>query len=500
MSEERTGANMPTLTKKQSKVNDPSSLADLPRWVAWREEQRARQDGTMYQTKIPYDPNTRGPAQIPTQPSTWGTRDNAERRWERLNNGRDKGGIGLVLGDLGNGSHLLGIDLDACIRKTKGEQLFFEKLANDIINRFNTYTEISPSGKGAKCFFLVAADDMAAVQQLLGFDDGKPKTRKTFAAGTHREIALDRARYYAVTDSTLVGLDRFRVVSVEDIRWLVQEAGPAFLAKYGKAGESDGKPRQGRDETNSGYGYRFFGDCKARGLDYETAWDAIHKDQGPAGEWARYAPQRELKRTFERAQPKRCKDFDQPTKGRPLVSRSVNQFKRRKIEWLWSPFIPRGMLTQFFGDGEVGKSTVLLDLIARISKGEQWPRFAAQEGKRAPPGSVILLCKEDDIARIIRPRLEAAGADLSKIHMLGYEVADDADEFDPLERLDTTIKELERLIAELGDVVAIGIDPITDYVGDIDMYKDDQVRTLLNPLARIAARHNLAVIFVLHLN
>jgi RecA-family ATPase len=44
------------------------------------------------------------------------------------------------------------------------------------------------------------------------------------------------------------------------------------------------------------------------------------------------------------------------------------------------------------------------------------------------------------------------------------------------------------------------IDPITDFLGKIDMYKDDQVRPLLNPLARIASRHDLAIVYILHLN
>jgi hypothetical protein len=486
---------MVTLTRPRNEINEPGDLADHPRWVAWCEEKRERADGTSVPTKIPYDPNSRGQAKIPSDPSTWGTLAQARRRWRQLNDGNTRGGVGLVLGDLGNGTHLLGLDLDRCLTTEKNDKLQFKRYADAILDRFDSYTEVSPSGTGAKLFFLIRSEDMPAVRNLL-----EDKNRKSFTAGQHREIALDLARYYTVTNDAIAGLNRFRVVGLEDIRWLIKEAGPAFCAKYGGA-SSDGTKKSGRDESGSGYGCRFMGDCKARGLSYELAWSAIQNDQTQAGEWAQRTSERELKRAYDNSKPVCLKPSDRPTEGRPLVSRSIDQFKRRKIEWLWYPFIPRGMLTQFFGDGEVGKSTVALDIVARITRGAKWPRFDNQsEAKYAPKGSVIILCKEDDIARIIRPRLEAAGADLSKVRTLGYEVPDDAEEFDPLDRLDTTAKDLDRLIQEIGDVVLILIDPITDYVGDIDMYKDDQVRTLLNPIARMCARRNVAGLFILHLN
>jgi hypothetical protein len=185
--------------------------------------------------------------------------------------------------------------------------------------------------------------------------------------------------------------------------------------------------------------------------------------------------------------------------GRALTTRTVNRFERKEIDWMWCPFIPLGMITVLFGDGEVGKSSITLDIAARITQGTAWPRFGDDPKELAPRGSVLILCKEDDIARVVRPRLEAAGADLKRVHIVGYEDADTGD-FDPVERLDEIAKELEDKISEIGDVKLIIIDPITDYVGKVDPYRDDQVRTLLNPLVRIAARHNLAITYILHLN
>src|SRR5215813_13572097 len=179
------------------------ALAHLPRWVAWREETRGGKP-----TKIPYDAYTNRQARIPTHPETWGTRAQAERRWCCWWSVAATGGVGIVLGDLGNGTHLLGLDLDGCIEVTADNKVIIhDPIAEEIIDdHFKTYTEISPSGKGVKLFFLVADTDMPEVQARIGYNaDGSPKTRRSFTAGTHREIAIDCARYYTVTREHLEG-------------------------------------------------------------------------------------------------------------------------------------------------------------------------------------------------------------------------------------------------------------------------------------------------------
>jgi hypothetical protein len=248
---------MPRISTVDRAVNNLADLAEMPRWVAWREEERERADGTSVKTKIPYDPNSNGQAKIPTNPATWGTRAKAERRWRQLDDGRP-GGVGIVLGDLGNGFCLMGLDLDRCITPND-DGIDIDDPTNAILERFNSYAEVSPSRLGIKVFFLIPDDHKAAVERLL-----ERKTRKAFAATEHREIAVDVARYYAVTG---VGLDdhpRLRVVAVEDIRWFIAEAGPQFLREHrpeaaatatARTGGASARP-SGRDESGSGYGFR----------------------------------------------------------------------------------------------------------------------------------------------------------------------------------------------------------------------------------------------------
>jgi putative DNA primase/helicase len=279
-------------------VNNLEDLAEMPRWVAWREEERQRADGTSVKTKIPYDPNSNGQAKIPTDPATWSTRAKAERRWRRLDDGRP-GGVGIVLGDLGNGHTLMGVDLDSCVT-SDGDEFNVEPFANEILERFNSYAEVSPSRRGIKAFFLIKAEHQRAVDRLL-----EAKTRKAFAASEHQEIAIDRGRYYAVTGFGLTDHPHLRVVAVEDVRWFIAEAGPQFLRQHRPA-EAAPTPtgvtaRTGRDESGSGYGFRYMARLKGAGASFEDACRTILADETEAGEWARRVDARQLQRAWDRA-------------------------------------------------------------------------------------------------------------------------------------------------------------------------------------------------------
>jgi putative DNA primase/helicase len=185
--------------------------------------------------------------------------------------------------------------------------------------------------------------------------------------------------------------------------------------------------------------------------------------------------------------------------GRQLTTRSVDQFQHIELEWMWWPFVPQGMVTLIFGEGGVGKSTITLDMAARMSRGRLMPDFGGESNSTAP-ASVLILTKEDDVSRIIRPRLEAARADLTRVHMVGHRDHNDPAQFSPIQQLDSNLAQLESEIVRLGDVKLVIIDPVTDFSGKLDLYRDSDIRTLLTPLNRLAARHDLSIIILVHIN
>ena len=192
--------------------------------------------------------------------------------------------------------------------------------------------------------------------------------------------------------------------------------------------------------------------------------------------------------------------FEEAEPERPLVVRYLNSFPRRNISWLWYPFIPRGMITLIVGDGGVGKSTMTLDIAARMSSGRPLPCFGDDDDEDVIKGKTVIFTKEDMFGNVVRPRLEAAGADLRRICSIGYDNPDAFERFDPVLSLQKLAGQLEQTIDQIGDVKLVIVDPITDFTGDVNLFRENEVRAMLYPLARLAARFNLAMVLILHLN
>ncbi|HMF15144.1 MAG TPA: AAA family ATPase, partial [Gemmataceae bacterium] len=99
------------------------------------------------------------------------------------------------------------------------------------------------------------------------------------------------------------------------------------------------------------------------------------------------------------------------------VIRRVEDVKKLPVEWLWNARVPRGMVSLCDGDPGCGKSTLSCDLAARVSRGWAMPSEPA-DGQVKKPAGVLLLNAEDDPERTIRPRLDAASADVKRVHIL----------------------------------------------------------------------------------
>lgn len=177
--------------------------------------------------------------------------------------------------------------------------------------------------------------------------------------------------------------------------------------------------------------------------------------------------------------------------------RSLDTFETRERKPLFPPFIYRGVLTVVAGEGGAGKSVALYDILARVTNGDPMPQFGNQPEHKVPRGKVVILSKENDPGSDIKPRLAAAGADMRRVKIIGR---GDGDDFEVIDRLDDFMGTLEEIIAGIGNVRVLMIDPITDFAGKLNLYRDDQIRQLLGPLAQLAARYEIAVVIVIHLN
>jgi hypothetical protein len=172
----------------------------------------------------------------------------------------------------------------------------------------------------------------------------------------------------------------------------------------------------------------------------------------------------------------------------------VADVDREPVRWLWPERIPLGKVTVLDGDPGTGKSTLTLTIAAKVTTASPFP-----DGARPEVGDVILLSAEDDIGDTIRPRLEAAGADLTRCWVLPDVQAEPDGPPRPPE-LPADLDALEGMVKDKQAALVV-IDPIAAFLsGTVDMHRDQDVRRALAPLAYMAARTGTAVVIVRHMN
>lgn len=180
-----------------------------------------------------------------------------------------------------------------------------------------------------------------------------------------------------------------------------------------------------------------------------------------------------------------------------VQTRCIAEVKSEPLSWLWLGRFPLGKLSILSGDPGQGKSLVTLAIAAAVSRGAPWP---CSEGK-APQGDVLLISAEDDAADTIRPRLEAAEADLSRIHILEwFEQVSENGELVRRPWSFTDVDALDARLALLPGCKIVIVDPLSAYLAGTDSHKNADVRSLLAPLSDMAARRKVAVLCVSHLN
>jgi hypothetical protein len=162
--------------------------------------------------------------------------------------------------------------------------------------------------------------------------------------------------------------------------------------------------------------------------------------------------------------------------------------------WLWRGRIPLGKLTVLDDDPGVGKSSVMADIAARVTTASPMPGEETCSLEKV--AGVVLMTAEDGLADTVRPRLDAAGADVSRIVALTFVVDQKGERMPSL----SDITEIETAINRV-DAKLVVIDPLMAYLSDkTDSYRDHDIRRVLAPLAALAERTGVAIVVVRHLN
>ena len=214
-----------------------------------------------------------------------------------------------------------------------------------------------------------------------------------------------------------------------------------------------------------------------------------------------------------------------------LRVRPACDFAPETAEYLVEPYLPRGMVSILGGVSGAGKTSLALDICARLTRGEKIlnssfgerppplslapldsspkagafgrPRKADLSAKvsltegggcepceqtEGAPSTVIYLTAENDPNKVLRPRAEAMGADLTRLYFqdgASYSMGDE---------------ELYSLCRQLRPGLLV-FDPIQSYLGQgVQMNRAEQVRPLLDALGALAKELDMAVLLISHMS
>src|SRR5215217_4277687 len=479
-------------------VADTLSIRDLRQWLCWRSEERDSKP-----TKIPYSPIT-GERASSTSPETWASYEEAVRAWKEVG----YSGIGFVftLED-----DLCGVDLDGCLDPVTGE---IEPWAWTIIEELDSYTEVSPSGTGIHIIVRAALpEDRNRKGRFEAYDRGRyftvtgkhragtPQTIESRQEGLQsvvrrvfgEESANGHTKPVAATESVDNGLSDSDVIQ----KALAASNGARFLRLWNGDTEVYGSHSEADLALCGMLAFWTGGDAarietlfRQSGL-YRKKWE--RKDyrnrtitEALNGKTEFYEAPRGVK--LADGTERKVEDLRQEEVGRLL-----SDVEPEEVSWLWPSWLALGKLALVDGDPGLGKSAVTVDLSARASAGKAFP-----DGAECEPAGVVLLSAEDGLADTIRPRLDAAGADTSRI--LALATVPDEKRHDRLLSIPEDLARIEKGIRRVGARLVV-VDPLMAFLsGETNSHRDQDVRRALAPIAGLAERTGAAVLVIRHLN
>jgi putative DNA primase/helicase len=452
----------------------PDDLKAERRWLIWQYECR---EGDGKWTKVPYVATAPQERASSVHPSTWNTFEDALAAYE---DGKSDG-IGFVLGD-----GYVGFDGDGTD-------------ASEHVHLLNTYAERSVGGRGvhAICRGTKPGDKCRTGPYEL-YDQGRyftitghhvPGTPTSIEERT-AELATLYARLFPngnpppppsasnlPDDNTLLAhatqaknSEKFTALWHGDIGTYDShsEADAALCALLAFWTNRDAAQMD-----------RLF---RRSGLMREK-WDSRRGDStygadaianAIAGTEKGYAPEQELRIEFIKA----------------------SEVPVMKLDWLWYARLARGAITLLEGAPDSGKSTLLVDTAARVSRGQSFPG----ETETREPGNVVMMIAEDDLCTTVVPRLIAASADLEHIFFLGVTKDDRGNTVpfhlsDDSRRLRTKCQEVE--------AVFVVVDPLVSFLGSrrgriLNTNNDLEVRKALGPLKELAEQLRASVAAIRH--
>ena len=185
------------------------------------------------------------------------------------------------------------------------------------------------------------------------------------------------------------------------------------------------------------------------------------------------------------------------TKAAPIFT-TFDTMEDEKYEWAWPSMIPYGELTILSGQPGAGKTAVLLNIAARLSRGHAMP-----DGFHSDPITVGMIATEDSATKTLRPRLRVAGADMARVGIIDQVPYMTAEGTIAEERrtpvFPTDFQTVKDSLVE-NQVKLLIIDGLQHHIHQkLSMNSTQDISHILGPFARMAKETGMAVVIIRHL-
>jgi hypothetical protein len=159
----------------------------------------------------------------------------------------------------------------------------------------------------------------------------------------------------------------------------------------------------------------------------------------------------------------------------------MSKIQARPTEWIVPGLLPASDVAVLVGEEGIGKGLWWIEQVRRVTDAGM---------------PVVLIVAEDDPERALRPRMDAAGVDVSLVHIM----VQNPETLTGHPYLPSHSDEVERAISDTGARLLV-LDPWVSVVpGHLNIRDTQQARQALDPLTVLARRTAACILAVAHTN
>ena len=194
--------------------------------------------------------------------------------------------------------------------------------------------------------------------------------------------------------------------------------------------------------------------------------------------------------------PKAKNDSGQADRKKILKSlKKLSSVKPQEVTWLLPNLLVENETNLVAAEGGAGKGFIVASIVSGVTRGKMPEVLRSTFPFSLDPQTVLYLTTEDSAEKVLRPRMEAAGADLDKVTFI-----DKGDDIVQNITFSDDDGSLEAILDELRPALVV-FDPLQSFLPEkVRMAERNQMRRCLNHLSVLSSKFGTTFLIFCHLN